>query len=312
MPIKLSICIPTYNRAALLDEALQSIASQSRPGLEIVVCDNASSDNTRDVIDRFRPHFEHLVYFRWPENMGPDRNVLKTVEIASGEYCWLLGDDDQLEVGALDKVVPVLDDGYDLVYVNAMTFDSEMKLSSGQTVNRFDCSTADETLVSLSSWITFLSSVCIRRDAFMQHYETVLGKIGTGFAHCYAVVGVMQHGKNQILPEPLVRFRAGNTGGYNIYTVFLQEFGRIMDYCAAVGFSQQVVLQVRTRNVYQVVVPALLQIKLGKLGLKSNALAMNLFHSGLGVREKLILGFLSLCPAWVYRAAQGLRHLMRR
>ena len=275
------------------------------------MCDNASSDTTRDVIDTFRPYFEHLVYFRWPENMGPDRNVLKTVEIASGEYCWLLGDDDQLEVGALDKVVPVLDDGYDLVYVNAMTFDSEMKLSSGQTVNRFDCSTADETLVSLSSWITFLSSVCIRRDAFMQHYETVLGKIGTGLAHCYAVVGVIQQGNNFIFQKPLVKFRAGNTGGYNVYKVFLEGFGKLLDYCATHGFSKESVEFVKRHNIYHVVIPALVQIKRMKLNINSENLTQYLWGSDIRVMDKMLLVLMENCPAWAYKVVHFVRHSFR-
>ncbi|HEY6008951.1 MAG TPA: glycosyltransferase family 2 protein, partial [Geobacteraceae bacterium] len=109
---RLSICIPTYNRAGLLRETLESIVGQARDGLEIVVCDNASTDATPQLVEAFRERFPAIHYFRWPENMGFDRNILKTVEEAHGDYCWLMGDDDHLEKGALERLFPLLEEGY--------------------------------------------------------------------------------------------------------------------------------------------------------------------------------------------------------
>ena len=51
---KLSICIPTYNRAAYIGETLASIISQSNDDIEIVIVDGASTDNTADVVTSFK------------------------------------------------------------------------------------------------------------------------------------------------------------------------------------------------------------------------------------------------------------------
>lgn len=309
MTVKLSICIPTYNRASLLREALRSIAEQVRPSVEVVVCDNSSSDETGLVIDEFRHAFGNLNYFRWPENMGADRNVLKTIEVASGEYCWLLGDDDQLEKGALDKILPMLDGSNDLIFLNSMSYDSDMRHSSGPTLNRFECGDADSTLLSLASWITFISSICVRRDRYLTYSEVCLANIGTGFAHCYPLLNVLRNGKNLIVPETLVRFRAGNTGGYNIFKVFIGEFGKIMDYARSLGFSSAVTAAIKNRNVYIVIVPALVQIKLGKLTLKADGVLDYLPGSGLGLKEKILLMLLAWCPPWLMVLMKSLKKL---
>jgi len=307
----LSICIPTFNRAGLLRETLDSILPQDREGLEIVISDNASPDTTREVIDEYQKRFSHLTYFRWSENMGPDRNFLKTVEIAGGDFCWFLGDDDQLEAGTLDTIFPLLTMGYDLMYINAMTYDSKMQNPSGRTVNNFACHDANETLLSLSSWVTFASSLCFSRAKFINYLDLGMAKIGTNLVQCYPVLKLIKEGKSHIVEEPLVRFRAGNTSGYGIFQVFIAEFGRLMAFCSEIGFSPEVVRQVKRRNVYQVIVPALVQIKLGKLNLKAESVVRYLADSGLGAKEKALLTALAWCPAGMVKALHLLKRWLR-
>lgn len=309
MTVKLSLCIPTYNRASLLREALMSIVGQLSPNVEVVVCDNNSSDGTRDVIEAFRPLIPNFTSFCWPENTGSDRNILKTIEIANGEYCWILGDDDQLETGALSHVFPLLNTNFDLIYLNAMSYDSDMHNQSGPTLSSFECGDADQTLFSLASWITFVSSICVKRKQFMEYYQTGLMHIGTGFAHCYPLLNVMRNGKNLIVPETVVRFRAGNTGGYNVFKVFIGEFGRIMDYARDLGFSPAITSAIKKRNVYIVIVPALIQIKLGKLTLKADGVLGYLPGSGLGLKEKILLMLLAWCPPWLMALMKSLKKL---
>jgi abequosyltransferase len=106
----LSICIPTHHgRARVLGELLETIAAQTRPGLEVCVSDNASQDPTSDVVAAFREsHGIATVYRRSRTNLGVARNIVAAVEIASGDYCWLVGSDDHLAAGAIDTVAGLL------------------------------------------------------------------------------------------------------------------------------------------------------------------------------------------------------------
>ena len=103
---KLSICIPTYNRAQYLPELLDSIVEQAPTdgSVEICISDNASIDNTREIIESYKVAFPYIVYHANRENLGADKNYLKCVAIASGEYCWLMGSDDKLVEQAISKI----------------------------------------------------------------------------------------------------------------------------------------------------------------------------------------------------------------
>jgi abequosyltransferase len=113
MGIKLSICIPTYNRAKFLPDLLDSIVKQiddnNKNIIEVVISDNASKDNTEEVIESYRSKIPNLTYFRWDENKGADRNFIKVVELAKGEYCWLMGSDDVIEEGGINYVLDFLE-----------------------------------------------------------------------------------------------------------------------------------------------------------------------------------------------------------
>lgn len=106
--IKLSICIPTYNRADCLKEALDSLIHQSTNEVEIVISDNASKDNTEEIVNSYRSYFPNLTYYRAEKNQGAGANFLKVIELASGEFCWFLGSDDKIEENGIRTVLSKL------------------------------------------------------------------------------------------------------------------------------------------------------------------------------------------------------------
>ena len=106
----LSICIPTWNRALFLKECLDSIVCQfTDPEIykqvEIVISDNASTDNTEGIVKVFQQKWNNIKYSKNNENIGFDRNILNVVNKSQGEYCWFLGDDDMLFENALKTVI---------------------------------------------------------------------------------------------------------------------------------------------------------------------------------------------------------------
>ncbi|PCI37852.1 MAG: hypothetical protein COB50_03240, partial [Thiotrichales bacterium] len=95
---QLSICIPTYNRAEYLPMLLDSIIKQVKDHklVEICISDNASTDNTKELINEYKKKYKNIKYYCSPNNMGVERNFLKVIDIAAGKYCWLMGSDDCL------------------------------------------------------------------------------------------------------------------------------------------------------------------------------------------------------------------------
>ena len=89
-----SICVPTYKRVEYLLQSLDILELASRVSeVEIVICDNDPSpyNETKDLIKRYNNL--NIVYMKNSENIGIDRNMIRTIEIASGKYCFWLGED---------------------------------------------------------------------------------------------------------------------------------------------------------------------------------------------------------------------------
>ena len=95
--LKISICIPQYNRIDYLIQSLRIIEWQTYSNIEIVVSDDCSIDDTEKKIKILQKNYKYpLIYHRNKENVGYDGNYRKSIELASGDYCLVIGNDDSL------------------------------------------------------------------------------------------------------------------------------------------------------------------------------------------------------------------------
>lgn len=104
---KVTVCIPTYNRANFLKYSLQSVLNQTYTDFELIICDDASPDNTPEVVEQFNDSRIH--YIRHSKNIGRSRNMRSGFEAAKGEYFVKFDDDDALTPEFLLKTVTILD-----------------------------------------------------------------------------------------------------------------------------------------------------------------------------------------------------------
>jgi abequosyltransferase len=100
----ISFCIPTYNFAKFLTATLDSIIKQADENIEIVIVDGGSTDETDEIIQTYQKKFPQLVFFKRDKNCGVDRDIVKTVKLAKGDFCWLFSADDILKPGAINKM----------------------------------------------------------------------------------------------------------------------------------------------------------------------------------------------------------------
>ena len=119
----LSICIPTYNRAATLPNCLNSILISKRKTnlkFEICISDNASNYNVKKIIKPFKKKL-NIRLNRNKKNLGYAVNLLKSVSMAKGEFAWCIGDDDLLVPKALKKINNLIlrNKNIDFYYINS-------------------------------------------------------------------------------------------------------------------------------------------------------------------------------------------------
>jgi glycosyltransferase involved in cell wall biosynthesis len=106
-PLLISVCIPSYNRASVLRELLESVLTQDFDRFEVVVCEDASPERgqIRQVVEDLPAAWRARVrYFENASNLGYDGNVRNVIDKAAGEYCLLMGNDDLMCPGALRTV----------------------------------------------------------------------------------------------------------------------------------------------------------------------------------------------------------------
>lgn len=121
----LTLAIPTYNRSANLTLSLRMLAPQLArlPQVELIVSDNASPDDTQQVMEQFLLEGLPCRYLRNPTNIGPDPNFLQCYGEAKGKYVWIFGDDDVIFPGALARIVSALEtEEPDIVYLAPFSF----------------------------------------------------------------------------------------------------------------------------------------------------------------------------------------------
>jgi abequosyltransferase len=223
MSIKLSICIPTYNRAAFLGEALDSVIRQATDEVEIVVSDNASTDNTEALVRAYQARFPRIRYHKNPENLGADRNYLKVVELAEGEYCWLLGSDDIFKLGAVSHMLAEINSAHDIYICNRTECDFFMRPKRDRfwlnpQVNTSTYNLHDNTQLlyylrsaqSIGAIFSYISSIVFKRFRWATiKYEDSF--TGTAYAHVYVLFSIVKQGCYlKYIRDPLVYCRGGN------------------------------------------------------------------------------------------------------
>ena len=94
-PPLVSICIPTYNRAHMVNRAIESALNQTYPNIEIIVVDDGSIDTTDDLVTSYQD--SRLAYVKNSENLGQFRTFNRCIELAKGKYIHILHSDDYID-----------------------------------------------------------------------------------------------------------------------------------------------------------------------------------------------------------------------
>jgi len=127
-PPRISVLIPSYNRANLLPDAIQSVLAQTRPDFEILLIDDGSTDNTREVVATFQ---DERIRYTYRDNGGISAALNTGLNLARGEYVCRLDSDDCWLPTILEKHTAILDEhpDYGVVYskARAMTPDGKPK-----------------------------------------------------------------------------------------------------------------------------------------------------------------------------------------
>lgn len=107
---KVSVCIPTYNHGHFIHDAISSVLAQTWSDFELLVIDNCSTDNTRELVAGYAERDGRIRYVCNEANVGPRENLNRCLRHAVGDYVKILCADDLLEPDCLERMARVLDE----------------------------------------------------------------------------------------------------------------------------------------------------------------------------------------------------------
>lgn len=129
----ISFYIPTYNRSNCLRDSVLSLVTQPSfdpDSMEIIICDDASTDNTAEVIAELQKQYPSIHYLHNAKNLWIDRNIYRAFSVCTWKYIWLMGDDDAFYPNSIAKVLESIHtypDAY-VFHMNMDHFDKDMTI----------------------------------------------------------------------------------------------------------------------------------------------------------------------------------------
>ena len=214
----LSVLMPNYNHAHFIPESLGAILAQSYRPMEVIVLDDASTDNSVEVIESIARKEPLVRLVRNERNMGVERSVNRLLEMSSGEYIYSPSADDRILPGFFEKSMALLaqypqaglcstigrlidENGNDRGIRALPVISNRPRFFSPDEVRR--------TLLRYGRWIN-AGSVVYRRDALVREIGQITG-LGS-FADTFTdLVIALRYGACYI-PEPLQCWRQMATG----------------------------------------------------------------------------------------------------
>lgn len=211
--LKLSICIATFNRSFELGTTLEKLAEQMTPDCEVVVSDNASSDDTEQVVSEYSRRFNGIRYVRQRTNVGVDRNFDRAVEYARGEYCWLMPDDDVLKPGAIRRILDAVKLNYSVIFANAEAKNHNMEKTllasclDGSTDSVHGAADLEGLFMRCHLLMQYIGSVIIRRSIWLERCREK-------YYNCWYIhIGVIFQeplpSESLVIAQPCISIRVG-------------------------------------------------------------------------------------------------------
>lgn len=159
-PPLVTIGLPVYNGANFVQEAIASIQAQDFRDFELVISDNASTDETAAICEAAAVRDRRIRYYRQPSNQGAAWNYQAVFDLATGEYFKWAAHDDVLEPGFLSACVAAFRDNPRLVlaYPSTVLIDAEGEVT-GCYIDRLD-SESDDPVERFSRWMKWGNHWC--------------------------------------------------------------------------------------------------------------------------------------------------------
>lgn len=214
-PVRFSVCIPAYNRSAELPALLDSVFAQDYPQYDVVICEDHSPqrEQIRAVVATYVAQYPGKVrYFENSENLGYDANFRELIRRATGDYCFIMGNDDIVAPGALSTVAEALARSPDVGVVLRTWAFFQGTPDHIVTVSRYYPHAllfppGPDTIVAFFRRLVAMSGIVLHRTEALRHETDRFD--GTLFYQLHLAAHILMRKPGLFLPQVLAYFRQG-------------------------------------------------------------------------------------------------------
>lgn len=121
-----SVIIPNYNYSEYLNQRISSVLNQTFHDFEVIILDDYSTDNSREIIELYRQHPKVSKIIYNDKNSGSAfKQWQKGIDLAQGDYIWLAESDDYCTIDFLEKMFAILNRGAGIAYCRSARVENE-------------------------------------------------------------------------------------------------------------------------------------------------------------------------------------------
>ena len=259
----LSICIPTYNRSTMLQQAVNAIFASIQKTdhfseIEVIISDNKSSDDTPEIVKHLQLKYPSIIASRNIENVA-DENFFIAASLARGKYLWVLADDDLIEENAITCLLDLFKKDPSLIILNYsfwnINFSKKIKDERYSFKTNMNILEYNILLEKFSMGLQFISGIIIKKELFFSYRPfdyKLLHEYGSSFM--YAVYNGIQKECNVFyLNAPLLlKYRSFNativaTNVWYKYFVFGNNY--FLEVLGKQGYSKYSIRKARNKIV---------------------------------------------------------------
>ncbi len=207
----ITIGIPTWNRCAYLQKNLTALIRQIHQyqlneNVEILISDNASTDETANICHELAAQHSFMTYHCHPQNRGANANFQYVIEAAQGEYVWLLGDDDLIAEDVIANVIRDIKQNSPAAAVGPAIYDHTQEKATHQSYHQLVVTNRDvltqEDVIGLAGKI---SGLIFHKSSVMPVIaltEPVVISTRTPWPHLAWLIVLLNNSQNKLLILP--------------------------------------------------------------------------------------------------------------
>lgn len=210
----ISVVLCTYNGDKYLDQQLQSIVNQSITPDELIICDDASTDLTCEIIQKYCRQFDYIQFHRNETNLGFQKNFQQALLKTTGDYIAISDQDDVWGTEKLAILIKSFDASCLLVY-------SDSEFIDGNGIKTGKCMSDNKNMIEGYNPLAFIKYNCVSGHSLMIRNDLIKEALPFPehifYDRWLAFIAAL-HGKLRFVNAPLVMHREHSSNSGKIWS----------------------------------------------------------------------------------------------